>query len=259
MATSQGQDIVRCKLCPNPVEHHCNICHVDLCPDCISTHMADKSKRHEVVNFINRKEGTLLPECILHGKTPCEVYCNDCQEPASVLCVTTTHKKHDITDIKSIIENLKRRIADDVDDLENIIRPKYKQNIAFGYSSEEFDKVLNAIQDQEDNICKMVREIGSQLKNKVAKQKREFEENTEEFQSSVAKEEKELNAVIKSKKGILKSDDAKCILTYQSKNGQFRAGPKQMLISCSMFLSGKVSKNQLQGMFGSLQNSTILP
>ena len=35
---------------------------------------------------------------------------------------------------------------------------------------------MNAIQDQEDNICKVVREIGSRLKDEVAKQKREFEQ-----------------------------------------------------------------------------------
>ena len=108
MATSQGQDIIRCQLCPNPVEHHCNLCHVDLCFNCILTHMADKTKRHEIVEFVNRKEGPVLPECNSHDKTLCETFCNDCHEPTCVLCVTTTHKKHDITDIKSIIKNLKR-------------------------------------------------------------------------------------------------------------------------------------------------------
>ena len=171
MATSQGQDVIRCQLCANPVEHHCNLCHVDLCTICISTHVADKTKRHEVVDFINRKEGPILPECKSHDKTQCEMYCNDCQEPTCVLCVTTTHKKHDISDIKSIVENLKRRITADVEDMENTILPNYKKHLNVSNSSKEFDKIINAIQDQEDNICKVVREIGSQLRDEVAKQK----------------------------------------------------------------------------------------
>ena len=255
MATSQGQDVVRCHLCRHPVEHHCNLCHVDLCPNCTLKHMADKSKRHEVVEFIYRKEGPVLPECNSHDKTLCEMYCNDCCEPMCVLCVTTTHKKHDITDIKCIIEILKKRIADDVEELEKNTRPKYKKYFGVCNSSKEFDKVINAIQDQEDNICKVVREIGSRLKDEVAKQKSEFEQQNKEVQLTVAKEGEELDSVIKTNKGILKSNDAKCILAYQSKNEQFRGAPKQVHLSYPMFLSGTIRENQLQTMFGLLQRS----
>nr|XP_022305300.1 E3 ubiquitin-protein ligase TRIM71-like [Crassostrea virginica]XP_022305301.1 E3 ubiquitin-protein ligase TRIM71-like [Crassostrea virginica]XP_022305302.1 E3 ubiquitin-protein ligase TRIM71-like [Crassostrea virginica]XP_022305303.1 E3 ubiquitin-protein ligase TRIM71-like [Crassostrea virginica] len=258
MATSQGQDIIRCQLCPNPVEHHCNLCHVDLCFNCILAHMADKTKRHEIVDFMNRKEGPLLPECNSHDKTLCETFCNDCHEPTCILCVTTTHKKHDITDIKSIIENFKRCITADVEEMENTIRPKYKQTVGIGNSSKEFDRVMNAIQDQEDNICKVVREIGSRLKDEVAKQKREFEQKKNEVESTVAKEREELDSVMKMNKSILKSNDAKRILIYRSNNEQFRRGPKQMQISYPLFLSGKVNCNQLQVMFGSLQRSSNL-
>ncbi|XP_022305304.2 uncharacterized protein LOC111112202 [Crassostrea virginica] len=258
MATSQGQDIIRCQLCPNPVEHHCNLCHVDLCFNCVLAHMADKTKRHEIVDFMNRKEGPVLPECNSHDKTLCETFCNDCHEPTCVRCVTTTHKKHDITDIKSIIENFKRRITADVEEMENTIRPKYKQTVAIGNSSKEFDRVMNAIQDQEDNICKVVREIGSRLKDEVAKQKSEFEQKKNEVQSTVAKEREELDSVMKMNKSFLKSNDAKRILTYRSNNEQFRGGPKQMQISYPMFLSGKVNRKQLQVMFGSLQKPNNL-
>nr|XP_022307063.1 uncharacterized protein LOC111113256 isoform X1 [Crassostrea virginica] len=258
MATAQGQDIIRCQLCPNPVEHYCNLCHVDLCFNCILTHMADKTKRHEIVEFVNRKEGPVLPECNSHDKTLVETFCNDCHEPTCVLCVTTTHKKHDITDIKSIIENFKRRITADVEELENTILPKYKKDIGISNSSKEFDKIINAIQDQEDNICKVVREIGSRLKDEVAKQKREFEQKKNEVQSTVAKEREELDSVMTMNKSILKSNDAKRILTYRSNNEQFRGGPKQMQVSSPMFLSGKVNHNQLQVMFGSLQRSSNL-
>nr|XP_022307066.1 uncharacterized protein LOC111113257 [Crassostrea virginica]XP_022307067.1 uncharacterized protein LOC111113257 [Crassostrea virginica]XP_022307069.1 uncharacterized protein LOC111113257 [Crassostrea virginica] len=258
MATSQGQDVIRCQLCDNPVEHHCNLCHVDLCTICISSHVADKTKRHEVVDFINKKEGPILPECKSHDKTLCEMYCNDCNKPTCVQCVTTTHKKHDITDIKSIIENFKRRITADVEEMENTILPNYKKDLNVSNSSNEFDKIINAIQDQEDNICKVVREIGSRLKDEVAKQKREFEQKNKEVQLTVAKEREELDSVMKMNKSILKSNDAKRILTYRSNNEQFRGGPKQMQVSYPLFLSGKVNRNQLQVMFGSLQKSSNL-
>ena len=49
-----------------------------------------------------------------------------------------------------------------------------------------------------------------------------------------------------------------CILTYLSKNKQFKRGPQQMLISIPMFLSGNIDRNQLQEMFGQLQRSSNL-
>nr|XP_022304739.1 E3 ubiquitin-protein ligase TRIM71-like [Crassostrea virginica]XP_022304740.1 E3 ubiquitin-protein ligase TRIM71-like [Crassostrea virginica] len=258
MASSQAQDVRLCQLCPSPVEHHCNLCQVELCINCVSKHLADKSKRHEVVDFINKREELILPECKSHDKTLCEMYCNDCNEPTCVLCVTTTHKKHDITDIKSIIENFKKRIIADVEEMEISIRPKYKQTVGIGNSCKEFDRVMNAIQEQEDNICKVLREIGSQLRDEVAKQKREFEQKSKEVQSTVAKERDELDSVIKMNKSILKSNDAKRILTYRSNNEQFRGRPKHMQISYPMFLSGNVYRDQLQVMFGSLQRSSNL-
>lgn len=177
------------------------------------------------------------------------MYCNDCHEPTCVPCVTTTHKKHDSTDINSIIENLKRRIAADVEELENTIRPKYKQNFGVGNSSKEFEKVMNAIQNQDDNICKVVRMIGNRLRDEVATKKREFIRKNKSFLN----EKKELNEVISTNNGILKSNDVNHILNYRSKIEIFRRGPKQMQISYSMFLSGKINQNKLQEMFGSLQ------
>ena len=97
MATSQGQDIVRCKLCEeNAVELHCNFCRVDLCFSCIPVHMSDKTKRHEVVEFNSRLEGPVLPECETHQKRRCETYCKECSIPTCALCVTGEHKMHDI-------------------------------------------------------------------------------------------------------------------------------------------------------------------
>lgn len=141
MARNQAQNVVVCQLCPNSVENLCNLCHVDLCSSCILEHMKDKTNRHEIVEFINRKKGYVLPECIFHKKTQCEMFCKDCRIPTCVLCVTTTHKKHDITRIGEIIENSKQRIIGDIEELENVIVPAYK-NVTSGVPFAEFDNVL---------------------------------------------------------------------------------------------------------------------
>ena len=77
---------------------------------------------------------------------------------------------------------------------------------------------MNAIQDQEDTICKMVRKISSELKNEVAKQVREFEEKHQESKTLAANKKKKSNLVIQKNKSASETNDAKRILTYQSKN-----------------------------------------
>lgn len=252
MASTQGQFAVLCQLCPNPVEHHCNLCDVDLCSSCIATHMADKTKQHEVVDFINRKKGRILPECSSHKGNRCEMYCKDCHEPTCVLCVTTTHKIHDFTDIGEITENIKQQIINDLTELENDIAPAYRK-VAASVPSGEFDKILAVIQDHEDKICNVVRKIGSQIREEVSRQKGESELRDKEIQSSAANTEKELNGIIQHCKSVLKSSEVTTIMSYKSINEQFRYRCHEFEFSCPTFLPGIIQEEQILVMFGGLQ------
>ena len=102
------------------------------------------------------------------------MFCKDCNEPTCVLCITSTHKKHDIADIGGIIENIMHRIYADLTEMENDIAPAYRK-VAATVPSGEFDKILAVIQDHEDKICKIVRGIGSQMRDEVCKQKQKSE------------------------------------------------------------------------------------
>lgn len=252
MASSQGQDVVVCQLCPNPVEHHCNLCHVDLCSPCTLKHLADKKNRHEIVEFINRKEGPALPECDIHKKKRCEMYCRECCKPTCALCVTTSHKKHDFTDIGEIIENKKQQIITDLAELEHVIVPKYR-NFTRDFSSAEFDQAITAIQDQEDKICNLARVIGSKLRDKVTKQKRNSKQEYKELQTLAMEAEKELNKKIQNNNEVIKADDATAIMSYTSRNEEFRDGMEISDLSCANFVPVLVKENQILDMFGKLQ------
>lgn len=258
MASTQGQDVVLCHLCSNLVEHHCNLCHVDLCSPCTLYHLADKTNRHEIVEFINRKQGHFLPECNSHQKNRCELFCRNCNEPICVLCVTTIHKKHELTDIEEIIKKSKQQIIDDLAELENDIAPAYR-NILAGVPSAEFDEVLSAIQVQEDAICKIVHDIGSHMREEVTKQKNQSEENRE-TELAAARTEKELNAVILNNRSILKSSNVTAIMGYESRNQIFRDNYNELGLLYPNFLPGQIRNEQIYEMFGRCQmNKTLKP
>lgn len=52
-----------------------------------------------------------------------------------------------------------------------------------------FDETLSTIQNQEDELCKSVRDIGRKMRNKVTKIKRESEMAHNVIQSLAAKSE----------------------------------------------------------------------
>ncbi|XP_062590274.1 E3 ubiquitin-protein ligase TRIM9-like [Saccostrea cucullata] len=252
MTTAQGQDIIRCQLCSYPVEHHCNLCHIDLCPSCIPKHMADKSRKHEVVEYTSKKEHTfIIPSCLTHKKYQCETYCKDCKIPICLQCLMGSHKKHDFTDINAILQEHKQKLISDTEELENTIVPKYR-NINQGTTA-EFDKVLSAIKEQEHRICKAVQRKSTQLTEQVSSQKKEAIRKNKESQYSAQKAAKEINQIVKENKDILKGNDVTAILNYQSRNKDFQKGPQLPSFSSPELLPGIIKENQIAEMFGFLQ------
>lgn len=114
------------------------------------------------------------------------------------MCYNNT-QKHDFTDIGEIIDNSKQQIIADLAELENVIVPKYR-NFTADVPSAEFDKVITAIQDHEDKICKGAHDIGSKLRDEVIKQKRISEQKNEEMQNFAVGTEKESNKIIQKTK-----------------------------------------------------------
>lgn len=133
-------------------------------------------------------------------------------------------------------------------ELEDNIVQKHR-NFTPTVPSGEFDKVITAIQDQEDKICKIARGIGSKLRDEVIKQKRISEQKNKEMAMET---EKELNKIIQNNKEMIKAYNVLVIMSYKSRNGEFRDGMKESGLSCPNFVPVLVKENQILDMFGKL-------
>ena len=81
MAT-QGQEVVECELCSNPVSFFCRRCGVSLCDSCVPDHLRISSKSgHDVVDFTKK------------GDDECSVFCRMCDFPKC------DHRSHDLSDL----------------------------------------------------------------------------------------------------------------------------------------------------------------
>lgn len=161
-----------------------------------------------------------------------------------------------MANILEILQNAKQQVTSDLKELENVIAPKYKYITAF-VTSAVFDETLSAIQDQEDELCRSVRDIGSKMRDKVSKLKGESETENKEKQSLAAKSEIELNRIIQNNKSVLESADTKGIMSYESQNMKFRFGLKEMGLSFPIFQPGLINEDQLQNVFGKFELKRI--
>lgn len=124
-----GQDVSRCDVCKTPVPQlHCDICHINLCKPCVGEHVIDETTEHKVVPF--KKRGSTL-KCLKHSTKICEIFCMRCQVPICALCVSSLeHEQHIKVDIFKKFEENKATLKIDIQELENLIYPKFHEILA---------------------------------------------------------------------------------------------------------------------------------
>ena len=124
-----AQDVVRCVLCKDAVAPvYCKVCHMYLCNDCLAQHLSDKSQVHSVVSLTQFLSTLHCPKCSYHPDNQCELYCDNCDCPICLHCVTSEkHKRHDFFNLKEIYQNKQEVIRNDLEELEKLIYPKYQE------------------------------------------------------------------------------------------------------------------------------------
>lgn len=124
-----AQDAVRCTLCKGSIAPmHCDICHVNLCKDCVETHISDVTKDHKVVPLKHRGFTPAYPKCPQHSLKQCELHCEQCRNPICAFCISSEKQKgHKLVDILEIFKSKKESLKRDLKELEKSIFPKYRE------------------------------------------------------------------------------------------------------------------------------------
>lgn len=129
---TSAQDVVLCTNCTNSAALlHCDICHLDLCEDCVIQHISDISKDHKVVPITQKGSTPDYPICLKHSARRCQLHCVQCDIPICVQCSSSKeHKGHTFVDIKRAFESKKDILERDLQELEKYIRPKYLETVS---------------------------------------------------------------------------------------------------------------------------------
>ncbi|XP_061165750.1 E3 ubiquitin-protein ligase TRIM45-like [Saccostrea echinata] len=257
MATAQGQDVIRCKLCPEPVDFHCNLCSTDLCSSCVLRHMMDKSRNHEVVAFESRKNKMENPECQSH-KIKCETYCRDCKASICIKCVIGSHKGHDVMEIDEIVQMQRKRIESDIKDLEeNALCRIILMKEINSSSNAVIDNVIDEITQRENQIKTAVHNMAEKMRNNVVLNKKRNTAVISENQSKISNLESRIKQVIEKNNHILQSRRIQDILNYENIKEDFKTDLNLEKCVYPHLVCSEIENDQIVRLLGNLSCEEI--
>ncbi|XP_062590272.1 E3 ubiquitin-protein ligase TRIM71-like [Saccostrea cucullata] len=217
--------------------------------------MADNSRKHEVVEFESRRKVPKSLECTVHHVKRCEFFCDDCQIPICVDCVTGKHRHHSFLSLDEVLKNRRQQIFDDTAELRDIIILMYN-NIDEASSVAKFDTFIDVIRDEEEKLSMVVREIGNKSVVEINKKKQERELINNDFLALIADTKEKLYELIEKNNNVLCSSDATALLGYETKNQNFRSVPEPKS-NCPTFQPGFVGVDALLTIFCFMHNVSV--
>lgn len=124
-----AQDIQRCTLCKHAVAPmYCDTCRINICKDCVESHVSDVSIDHKVVPL---KHSGSIPDysiCSKHKTKQRDLHCEQCNISICVECTSSIdHRGHNFLYIKEKILERKKRVLKDLVELEKSLHQKYEE------------------------------------------------------------------------------------------------------------------------------------
>ena len=258
-----AQDVLRCNLCKTELAPlYCNVCHTHLCKNCVAIHLSDQSTIHTVVPFEQFLSSLNSSKCQNHPQKHCELHCKQCNISICSNCISSgQHSGHKILSVFEDSEAKKEVFKQDLQEIENVIFPKYKE-AAFNIQIQRADWKKNSKKltaDLKKHGKALHKEIDIIIENKQAeiddmdKQQKAVFDKTEDV---ISRKINKLEGVIQDLKKLLVTTDVCLISKYKYRIKKIRKMPPKLHIALQTFQHVEINREQLLKQFGSVTSSS---
>nr|XP_011438896.2 E3 ubiquitin-protein ligase TRIM36 isoform X1 [Crassostrea gigas] len=261
-AMNTAQDVVRCDLCTDVVQHYCKSCHVNLCGNCRNKHN-DKNTltKHEIVPFTSQhlKQEYKVQKCEDHPKQEKDLYCQDCNVPICSRCLTGNHKRHGAVDLEEICKITRNSVTEDLKELyhfereySKIVKDMERMVISYkDHCDKENGSLKKLGQVWHKIIDNAIEKIENQLADMIKQDLQILQDNVEKIQSSYQR----VKQCIERNEYILKEENSFQVLDYKSDVEELRLVPSRKEVSPPTLIFPDTRKETIIQQIVSLRSS----
>lgn len=258
-----AQDIQRCTLCKHAVAPmYCDTCRINICKDCVESHVSDVSIDHKVVPLKHRGSIPDYSICSEHKTKQRDLHCEQCNISICVECTSSIdHRGHNFFYIKKKILERKERVLKDLGELEKSLHQKYEEissniQVQKDILTENSQTVKTAISKHGDDLHQEVESLITKLKSDLYKTESKQLASLNKQQNEVAVTISEIKKSIARLRKLSNSNDDSLLLSYNSRNAEFRNLPHEIEVTLPSFTPNKINREQLHKQIGSLSFTT---
>lgn len=131
------------------------------------------------------------PKCPAHTTKLCELYCEECNIPVCVQCVSSKkHKDHEVEDLLKFMKSKNKSLKADLEELGKIIYPKYQQIVSnFPVQRADLNRHIEKLRS---TLPKTGQDWHREIDNIFRKLKSDIQEMESEHLSVLKKQEDEI-------------------------------------------------------------------
>ena len=199
-----GNTVVMCDICSDGngtsesvSEMFCTECQQHMCKSCLKVHSSMKAtKTHHVFPREHNSPATIemshfpKPDCDSHEGQRIQIFCVECKVAVCTICFITQHNGHKCSDIKQVVEDLKKQIKSGIEETRKIVIEVNDQSKALEELSVNFEinvkeaqsGIVQTGEKMKQLIDKHVQALLQELEDERTKKVKEFEVAKEELQ-----------------------------------------------------------------------------